>query len=302
MIIGPSSEETEFDVALFALGYEARSIHIPQKYLKKCSQKIAFGYRYNNKLSYEDNLSFLNTNDIEHFTIRERELIKKFESEVLPKIEQFEKVSILLDITSMSRFRFSTLILLILRRLKKGSSLTIKYSVSKFVSPPKIAPPVKIIEPISPRLAGIPGDLNKPTCCIVGLGYEKDKALGAVNYIDPGEVWALIPRSNEPKFEPIVMKNNYSLLKDIPIRNQFFYDVHNPIILYGDLKSIVLGLETTKRPVILPLGPKILCAISVVLSHELNSKLPIWRVSSKDQEEPSQKEANGKIVSFTVKV
>jgi len=291
-----------YDLSLYALGYESRSMSIPNKTVKNSKAKIAVGYNYNNKFAYDTNLKFFEKNGVEIFQIDENKLEDLFSTKILPLLKKNNSKNILIDITSMSRYRFAILIWLLLKTLKEGSKIIIKYSISKFVSPLKQTTPVKKIEPIIPYLSGIPGDLNFPTSCIVGLGYEKSKAQGAVNFIDPGELWVLIPQSIEKEFEPYVLKNNKSLLEEMPNNKKIYYDVHNPLILYGDLKSLVLGLKSSKRPMIIPLGPKILCALSVILGFELQPELPVWRVSSLEQEKPVDRVSNGKIISFTVEI
>lgn len=302
MRIKESQREPEYNLSLFALGYESRSIHVPKRVISKSEKSIAIGYVFHNKFSYDVNKKFYKNSKVDYHNIEESKLTKLFNDEILRFISTEEATNVLIDITSMSRHRFTLLIWLLLKQLKKQSILTIKYAVSKFLPPPEHTPPVKMIEPIISDLAGIPGDLNLPTSCIVGLGYEKSKALGAVNYIDPGESWLLIPISSETEFKSHVLKNNKGLLDEVSDQQVIYYNVHKPIALYSDLKSLIIGIKPTKRPMILPLGPKILCAVSAILGYELQPNLPVWRVSSLEQEKPADRVSSGDIISFDIEV
>ena len=170
------------------------------------------------------------------------------------------------------------------------------------MSPPNNCPPVKYIGPSIDNLAGVLGDLDMPTACVISLGYEENKALGAVNSIDPAEIWALIPESEEEEFEHKVVENNDSLLKGIPASRRIRVNIHDPLVLHRDLRSLLRGCMRSQRPILLPLGPKIFAAISVVLAYEFFPHLPVWRVSSYEKELPVDRAANGKIIDFSILV
>ena len=80
------------------------------------------------------------------------------------------------------------------------------------------------------------------------------------------------------------------------------YQVNDPVSTYLDLRTIINSIAHTSRCLLVPLGPKILSAICVVLSFEREGRLPVWRVSSEHTEEPIDRKSSGVVIDFSLKV
>lgn len=295
------SDINDFDILVLGLGYESRSIFSLKENNWAC-QSFAYGYDVHTEvLLYPDNKVFFENRGVNVIEGDDEAVFLHMDSWV-GKLTS--PVDILLDISVFSRFRLANFILKLLVGMPSGSSLTVTYSVSEFISPPVDISPIKKITSISDLLSGALGDLGKPLSLIFGLGYEKDKAIGVAHYFDCESdlIYALVPLNLETRFESAVFHNNESLLKVIPSRNLFKYSVNDPISTYHDLKNLVLSLLEISRPLLIPLGPKILSAIGVIVGYELLPDLPVWRVSSNYSEPPVDRPACGDVVKFTVQV
>lgn len=288
-----------FDLAIYGLGYESRSTFAYEKYKEVSTSNFVLGYVSNqNVLSYQKNKKLY---------IKESEIVEVECSQIsallLEKVNivnELQEAHVLIDITVMTRHRLALVLSFLLKNLKKGTSITICYIASKYVCPPKGMQPVRKVGPLIEELSGGLGNLSYSTSAILGLGYEQSKALGIYNYLEPDNVYTFIPKSLNVEFEDDVKKNNLSLLNSIPMEHTFQYDVYSPYDIYIDLKSLILSLSETSRVIIVPLGPKILSAISLIIGIELYPEISVWRVSSLHSEEPVDRIADKEVLQTIV--
>ncbi|EPJ42957.1 MAG: hypothetical protein OFPII_44270 [Osedax symbiont Rs1] len=302
MKILKNHEFFQYHIAIFGLGYESRSTHVFKKNHQKCNRCIVLGYDTNtDKFNYKKNKQIFLNQNCNIIEDNDDKTSTDFIS-ILNELNFTDPINILIDITVMTRHRLAFIIWNILEKLPKGSIVDIKYSLSKYISPPQESTPVKKIGEIIKPLTGGLGDLSKPSVLVMGLGYEKNKALGVANYLDLGNVFIFIPKSPQNDFEAQVVQQNEDLLSTLPENHIFKYDVKSPYSTYLDLKSLITGLSITSRPLLLPLGPKILAAISVVLGKELSPSLPVWRVSSEHSEQAVERAATDDDINFIIEI
>src|SRR5207244_3741987 len=140
---------------------------------------------------------------------------------------------------------------------------------------------------------------ERPVAAIVGLGYEPDKAVGAYEFLEAASIWVFQPLSEDARYMRDVERANRTLLKRIPNGQKVTYRVDQPISCFGMLESVVYGMLSGSRPVLLPFGPKIfaLCAMLVATIHR---SVPVWRVTAEQQGEPIDREPSSKIVAIRV--
>lgn len=288
-----SLEEYNFDLGIFGLGYESRSINCFDKFDTRCKKKIAIGYSYfQNEFDYIINKQLfisreciIEEMDNDQFDIQIDKLLCTYLIGP-PK-------NVLLDISVMTRHRICEIIWYLKNRLPSDSILIVYYSIAEFKDPPIENYPVKEFGPIAEFLSPLSGRLLQPPVVIAGLGYERDKALGAIGNIDPERVFFLIPTNTEKLYEEKVRENNKILLENYDNRNILTYDVTKPYSSYFELRSLVLGLKNDNRVLLLPLGPKILSVISILIAIEFFPEILVWRVSSEEREVPLNRIASG---------
>lgn len=302
MIFDKVAYNGEFDLAIYGLGYESRSVLAFKKYSLQSKRNIAIGYETNNNaINYKENKNFFEKNNIEIYENDCESIIKKVKDIVEECVKDINEPKVFIDITVMSRHRMANIIFNLLTYLCKSSKITICYNFSDFVEPPSGLQPVKEMGPIIEGLHGDLGDLSMPTSIVFGLGYEEHKALGVYNYYDADYSYAFVPQNPYSKFEPIVRENNAALLDVMTERNTFTYNITNPYATYIDLKSLVLSLTDISRVILVPLGPKIFAALAVILGKELYPKLPVWRVSSLHSEPPVERNSHNEVLfSLTI--
>lgn len=158
-------------------------------------------------------------------------------------------------------------------------TLVVAYVIASFSPPPISLPPNEDIKPISDWFAGWPSNTSASTALMVGLGYERAKAEGACEYFDASETWVFVPRSPLGEYDDAVLENNIELLGRAKRRERALdYKVASPSATFGQLASIVGNLLPRSNPVLLPFGPKIFFAISLLVGA-IYREVGVWHVT-----------------------
>ena len=177
--------------------------------------------------------------------------------------------------------------------------VTLGYRLAKYTKPTtQDAPPNRRVSPVHFELAGWPRSPGMPVHVLVGLGYERGKALGAVEYIQPAQWRLFVPVSPEEKFMAQVQLQNRELLDGTREGDVFVYNVLDPAGQYVMLHSMLKGMVADTKPVLLPFGPKIFFAVSVILGLQF-PEVSVWHVSGEEQAEPDQKRPTAHSVHFS---
>jgi hypothetical protein len=167
-------------------------------------------------------------------------------------------------------------------------NLTLAYRLAVFSKPSdRPAPPNRRVAPVHPNMAGWPRVPGLPVHLIVGLGYERGKALGAVEYIQPAHLSLFFPDSPEVRFANQVQARNHELLEGIRKESVFHYPVMDPAAQLALLSSLLQAMVTTSKPILLPFGPKIFYAICLLASFRF-SEVSVWHVSGEEDEPAAQ--------------
>ena len=204
---------------------------------------------------------------------------------------------VLVDISSCSRSVLATLLLSLAHARARPLRLTCAYAVSEFFDPPDGELPSNVSEPVIGDLSGWSDDLSKPPCAIIGLGFEPGRALGSIDYLEVPEVRLFVPHGPDARFHQAVLAANALLLREAgePV---LAYDVRNPEDAYQKLLSLVSGLLPRFRPIIIPLGPKVFAALSMLLAIRLAPNVCIWRTSAGGDDDIADRGASGDVVVF----
>lgn len=291
-----------YDLSILGLGYEERATSKYDQEKGLLGEVLALGYLTHNEiLHYRTNKDKYISGHSKVFEGNDND-VKSYLNEWLNEkiVDTDVPIHVLIDITVFSRSRLAALLYILVKNLPKKSTLTISYEISKFVAAPDGLSPIKKVGDIIPELSGPIGDLNKPTALISGLGYEDGKALGLATYLEPEFNFALVPIGVDRKFDNLVVKNNQALLNEIPSSRIVHYRLDQPYNTYIDMRDLVSATSSFATPLIAPLGPKILTAISVLIAIEFEEKLPVWRVSSDYEEKPVNRKPSGNSVNLSV--
>lgn len=189
-------------------------------------------------------------------------------------------IHVMLDVSCMSRTVMAEVFQHVFS-LASGMKMTVTvvYALAEFTMPPEHMPPNEDIRPVSAYFAGWPSTSSASTTLIVGLGYEKDKADGACEYFDPSETWVFNPKSPIEEYDQQVSANNKELLaRAARSEREVEYSVDDPEKTFGELVTVVSSLLSRSNPLILPFGPKIFFAISLLVSL-LYREIGVWLVT-----------------------
>jgi len=170
------------------------------------------------------------------------------------------------------------------------------YSPAKFSPPLDDTTPNREVGPL-PQFAGWSPPGGHSTV-VVGVGYEYNKALGAVRYLDPDEIWAFVPTGHEKRYTRAIEQANEHLWYLVPTERRLNYEVFHPFSTFVTLESFTCGCLREGSVTLLPFGPK-LFALNSLLVACMHPKVSVWRVSSGHQGEPRDQLPNRKIVGLS---
>lgn len=208
--------------------------------------------------------------------------------------------SIFIDASCMSRKNLGALFEEIGKRFLQAPdhkiTLYIGYTLSKYAAPKKGTVIINNISAINPFFAGAPRRKDD-SALVVALGYEKSKALGAVENLEMNKLWVFIPDSPEKKFASRVKKENQDLLETIEPSHCIQYKVLEPVATFYQLASLVYGMMKDVDLILLPLGPKIFVTLSLLLGL-LQRHIPVFFVDSDDDDHGASLESSEHSVVF----
>jgi hypothetical protein len=164
------------------------------------------------------------------------------------------------------------------------------YVPAHFRKPPTRPAPNQFVAPVDGFSAlGTP---DMPVAVIIGLGYEKDRALGLQQLLDPDRTLLMLPKSDgTDRYHPDVIRSNRQILDRTTPESVFLYSLDEPSATFAMLASVVDGLRDNYRVVLASLGPKMFGILCFLLSTRF-SGVSVWRVSSGVHGEPRQAAAD----------
>lgn len=184
---------------------------------------------------------------------------------------------------------------------KRPIDLSFYYSLAYFSPPPDDwASQNRSVEPLNYTFSGWTSAPDLPVNVIVGLGYEKGKALGAVEYLEPYQRWAFIPNSPETEYLEKVTQHNSELLNGEYVK-QLTYEVLRPADTFFSLHSLLSGLSGSSRLVLFPFGPKIFFATSLVVAMAMD-EVSVWHVPGEHDDELSGREPSPHAAIFQCRI
>lgn len=141
--------------------------------------------------------------------------------------------------------------------------LRLAYTISEF-KPPADQIDNNAIGRVHSMFGGLVRYPRWPRKSIVGLGYEKGKALGAIEYLQLDAEFMWIPNASDTRFIEAVERPNSELLAGEGRRID--YNVLDPHTTLIDLLSLINELKRDSNPVLLPFGPKMFFFLCLLTS------------------------------------
>jgi len=212
-----------------------------------------------------------------------QEITKNIERLTLEnKLENSIKISI--DISLISRKNLAEIISILAKSSKNVDiELNILYSLAKYSPPTDDLISNSEVMPVSRFYAGWPKKPGLPVMSIVGLGYEKDKALGAIEYVESSKAVLYLPNSEETSYRNDVEKENENILRCVPKEDKVNYSVESPVETIYSIDSLLSANKASYKVVLFPFGPKIFYASSLIASIP-HPETSVWYVSGEEKD------------------
>ena len=290
---------SNYDLMVATIGYESRAVHAARLLGQRCTRVSAAGFLSPHALHYDANRAWYIDQGYLVAELADREYRGWIRSSLEDLSGRDDQARVLIDISSMSRIRIAEAASAVWDLGGKWLADFV-YTPALYDPPPPDDQPIVVCEPVTPRLAGWSAELGLATAAIVGLGYEQDKAVGALEYLEPADVWGFAPRGHVGQYDDDVEVANSSFWSFNPQPIRVDYDVFDPFAAYEALESLAYGLTPSRRLVLVPFGPKVfaLNAILVALAHD--PSVAVWRVSAGDLETPVDRRPGDSIVGIRV--
>lgn len=289
-----------YDLFVAALGYEERARAAAEQLSSNSVIKYASAFGDRKELSYAENAQWMTDHG---FVIEEARSDREFAANIdnaLAALGEEDVPKICVDISSMTRARIAIVVEALASDLRgRLYVVDFVYSLGRFNPPPGDRVPNLHVGPVSPAFAGWWSEPERGVAAIVGLGYEQDQALGAIQHVEAADAWAMLPSSREAAYEEAVLEANRTLLDFIPRSRRGTYVVEHPFESFVALESLVEATSRHSNVVIFPFGPKIFCLLSLLVAS-LHSDVAVWRVSAGGADKALQRYASGVLTGVQV--
>ncbi|PMM55438.1 transcription elongation factor GreB [Vibrio lentus] len=204
------------------------------------------------------------------------------------RLDDVTKLSI--DISLIDRKSLADIFAIIARMaIEHTYEVKVIYSLAKYTPPSGKVHPNNNVKPVSHFFSGWSNRPGMPVLSIVGLGYERDKAIGAIEFLESSEALLYIPQSLEEEYFSDVLKVNRRLLDSSGENNQFLYQLESPTETIYSLDSVISANKNKYKIVLLPFGPKIFYALSL-LSCIPHPEVSVWYVSGENSDSDSSQD------------
>lgn len=290
-----------YDVGIVTLGYERRARFLIESGWLQADRFLALGFPDADTFSYRENQKYFLSLGVAIHSVDDLGFERWWATEGRSLLHAPTCRKLAIDISSLSRRRLG-IIMESLFELERSIELRVDflYSLASFV-PPIEDSVIDVCEPITPFFAGWhatdAGD--EPTGVVLGVGYEKDRAVGVLEYLQAGPSWVFVPHSGDA-YDKAVNRANRALWKMTAPDMRLPYNPRHIFDLVAALDSLVSGIEGRYRAVIVPLGPKIFALASLMVACLHYPKVGVWRVSPGEIGAQMDRAASGEVVGISI--
>lgn len=274
--------DQRIDLVICASGYESRASNLASTLGKVNCRRIAFGF----KEKKEEGARISNDQKFKNNGFELIEMPNKASDEIVEMLERLlnelnlDCCRVLIDISSMTRSWYGGII----RALRKES--TFSKIIADFIYTPAVYNKIDVDDyPPNEIVASVKGFSSlcfpdKPTALVLGIGWDKQRAIGLFEELDPkiAIVFHTFPGSDK-RFAKDSLKANKELLYLLPKNNIYGYPMNDTITTYNILESVTSGLIEEYNVVLASLGPKIFGLCCFLLSTKY-PEMSVWRVGA----------------------
>lgn len=299
--ITPLSKASLFDeytMSIGAIGFETRARYAFSQLPVLSKRKIALRFDDRHVHDFQENENFFNEKEFKIINASPEYLRKEIQEVALTFANKAAKkqISCIVDISSITRAHIASICyewFAASYKYKSTIAIDFVYSHALFSEPPVEFGPIKVRGPVIPELCGWSPEPDIPSSLIIGIGYEKDIALGITEELEPSDLIVFIPILHDKKYSLAIDRLNKMFLDSIPSNKIIEYNVFDIYTLYARLCNVVAGLKHDTRPTLVPLGPKIFSLCCVLSGLEWMPYVSVWRVSSAEFGDPINRIPSG---------
>lgn len=262
-------------ILVASCGYEERSVYFTTALDLMRYDKILIGdYGATGYWSYDKNRRMLD--DLKDASISPSQSIGSAVHDALAR----EKCSITIDISSFDRSAISSILIAIFRNWRNVKYVNILYYPQIYVEPDYRLETVKSFGPVSPYLSGSTTSPNRRLCLVFGAGHEFGKAIGAVDTLEPDDVFCFRPHGIDKRYDQSIAKSNLNFDFIENTQNIIDYNLEDPFETYMKLRSLLDTKRRTDSVIVLPLGPKLFAALCIIVALVYHPEIKVWRHST----------------------
>lgn len=294
--LGPE-EVSSYNLMIYAVGYEERSRYLAQEYADRCDVRVGYYFSDGRIFSFEENDQY-RKKIAAHVLPQGSSLVKLLQT--MEPGRCFVGAKVLLDVSSLNRGAMASLLGELLEDdFFAEIQLTLAYSIAKFREP--VDEEVQFLDfaPLD-GFEGWTSNPELPAVLVLGLGYETDHAVGAVEFLDPSSTFCFFPSGNDAHFDTKVEEANKPLLEIINNDRVIFYPVMSPYQTYWQMYSLIHTIKHVARVILVPMGPKIFCSLCLVFQKAFGEEISVWRASGHTLENARDAVAQGVVVGYSV--
>jgi len=290
------TKNIDFDIFIASTGYESRASFLARQNIQS-KEKFVLAFRdnhtnknrvKNDKFFREENFKFIDMSGSQN-----EKIFDLLNSSIANNPQ--EKISILIDYSSMTRVWYGAIISYLSGCALKNKSIYayFSYSVSEFNEPLSKESETFHFYPIDSFChLTVP---TKPTALIAGLGYEKKRVFGLREYFDAEALYLFYTDDNP--FTQYVRNKNREVIDSVDSKNIFPYLLNDLTYTKMLLQDLYDHLKDNFRIIIAPCGPKPFTLLSFIIASEAPN-IDVWRISASDTDEHIvEKKESGEIIT-----
>jgi len=283
-----------FDLLIFAVGYEERSRFVAERVHQDSDIIVGYQFDDGHMFSFASNLGFLSEigGHIMHANDTLESMLRSL------GIVEFINKKICLDVSSLNRGAMAAILAeLIDSDFFLGVHVTVMYAIARFSKPASEQVDFLDFAPL-PGFSGWTSNPERPTVLVLGLGYETDHAIGALEYLDPSSAFAFSPIGIDERFDREVFTANEAVFDVIAGHRIVYYRVMAPYDTYWQMRSLIFSLIGSARVVLVPMGPKIFSSLCLVGQRVFGDEISVWRASGHTLAGARDVSASGEIAGY----
>lgn len=286
-----------WDGLIVVCGYEQRARAVAVAIEGRFERGVALFYESNRVLDYDENARYYDAQGFLH-----KEAVpagaRAAIDELLKGHDENRPYKLSIDFSSMDRDLIAAIAdYLVRQEFPVEVVVTFVYSEGDFESAPAEDEALITVNRPAVGLSGWTSDPTAPLVAVLGLGFESDLALAALESLEPSNTYLFEPSANDSRFEQRVWARNESLLSSY-FENLSTYDVSQPVALYRALYTFAAASVSSRRIVFIALGPKVFAMAAAIVTAQFVTGVSAWRVSAGEARIPRNRRGTGRFVAF----